>query len=347
MNTMILLYLILIIAAAQLLILCYLLIRKYKNNKRQLYVKKTYETLMPIYLEYIMASPEQDIEEIVRRDDDLAIVEKILIDYLRNVNRNEDVIRIQHLAAALLTEKYTKALRSRQWSTRMNTLSLIELFKLKIFILPLLEKLNTSNKLDEEIVQTMKTVASLQELGLINFLVKKTEIPERVLFDILVRYEVKHIDSIINMISNSHDERILRALIQVISNHHYQNGFPFVRRHLLSKDGETRLRVLQAFEEMNQMVDPSEITPFLSSTIWQERMLAVKICAKLKLNRFQPFLNQLIGDQVWWVRYYSGQAISQLQDGELLLQYIAEQHRDRYARDMAKQWMSTMMGGTM
>ncbi|MBS4197132.1 HEAT repeat domain-containing protein [Lederbergia citri] len=344
MNTTVLFYIMLIIAAAQLLIICYLIIRKYKNNRYQLYANKKYETLMPIYLEYVMASSEHDIEEMVKRNDDLAIIEKILISYLRNVNRNDDIIRIKHLAALLFTEKYRRALRSRKWSTRMNTLSLIEIFKLEAFIHPLLEKINNTNKMDEEIIQTMKTVASLQELGLIDFLVKKDGIPERVLFDILIRYEVMHIDSIIKIISNSHDERILRALIQVISSHHYQNAFPFVRQHLLSKDGETRLRVLQAFEEMHQLVDPSEIAPFLSSPIWQERMLAVKICAKCKLNRFKPMLNQLIGDQVWWVRYYAGQAISLLQDGELLLQFIAEQHPDRYARDMAKQWMSTLDG---
>lgn len=343
MGTTYLFSIILIVAALQFILIGYLVVAKLINNRRELKENETYDQLLPIYIDFLM-SEDMEMSQMAERNDDLDVVERILIDYTRNISRNEDIERVQELANLLLNKKYEYALKSRKWSARMNTLNYIEIFKMKSFGNVLLEKLINQKLDDEERKQIMKTLASLNHLEFLHEIVKYKDIPERVIGEILMRYGEKYMSEIIALASQSNHQPFIRTVIQIIGNKNAYSEFSFVEQYLLSEDAETRLRVLRAFEQMSYLVDPDKINPFLSSPIWEERMLAVKICGKLGLKRFQAALSQLIGDDVWWVRYYSGEAISRLNDGEITLQYIAEEHSDRYARDMAKQWISTTNG---
>ncbi|HEY4552031.1 MAG TPA: HEAT repeat domain-containing protein [Bacillaceae bacterium] len=328
------------IASLQGMAVVYLVTCKILANKRAGKGKAKYEEALPFFLEYFMTgdpSARLAIKELRLGHE---VSEKILMDYLKNI-RSGDMERVQELAADLLSSKYKKELDSRKWSGRINALYAIEKLKLDSCRGLLLKKLDTGKELlSEENIQTMKALASLNEQCLFDVMLEN-DMPERVLEELLMRYDLQHMEESIRMAESTDNKTFRRAVLRMIANKGLHAGFMFAEQQLQSPDSETRLRALQAYSSMNYMVDPDKISPFLTSPVWQERMYAARICGKLKLERFKPDLSRLIADRVWWVRYHAGEAISRLKDGDVVLRYLAEEHEDRFARDMARQWAAS------
>ena len=56
-----------------------------------------------------------------------------------------------------------------------------------------------------------------------------------------------------------------------------------------------------------------------------------------------PHLLRGLEDREWWVRFNSGEAISKMgPSGEKALEQAATGSTDRYARDMANQWLDEL-----
>ena len=92
------------------------------------------------------------------------------------------------------------------------------------------------------------------------------------------------------------------------------------------------LHVLQDTEELDT------VRRFLKDDRWQVRLQAAACLGRIGTEEDEPRLIEMTGDLEWWVRYRSAQALANLPSmtSERLAE-IAENHPDKYARDIIRQ----------
>ena len=125
-------------------------------------------------------------------------------------------------------------------------------------------------------------------------------------------------------------------LIRLLALAHPGATIPVVRK-LIGRVSEMEivtacLHVLQDTEELDT------VRGFLNDERWQIRLQAVACLGRIGTEEDEPQLIKMSGDSEWWVRYRSAQALGNLptMTTERLLQ-IADNHPDRYARDIIQQ----------
>jgi len=109
-----------------------------------------------------------------------------------------------------------------------------------------------------------------------------------------------------------------------------------------SQDLEIRIAACKAIGSIGYLKGLSGIIPYLEDSAWQMRAQAAK---QLGRNRFTPAIPGLLKcleDIAWWVRLNAGEALSQMgKQGEIGLKK-ALKSEDRFARDMASQWLDEL-----
>jgi hypothetical protein len=83
----------------------------------------------------------------------------------------------------------------------------------------------------------------------------------------------------------------------------------------------------------------------VEAEFWPERMMAVKAMGEIARAEYIPVLERMMRDSSWWVRTASAQGLLRYPEGPELLSKIAEHDEDRYARDMAREWLEARQYG--
>ncbi|MBI4050965.1 MAG: HEAT repeat domain-containing protein, partial [Elusimicrobia bacterium] len=108
---------------------------------------------------------------------------------------------------------------------------------------------------------------------------------------------------------------------------------------------EIRMAACKAVGSIGESSGLSVLIPYLKDSAWQMRAQTAKQFAR---NRFTPAVDSLIQcleDKIWWVRYNSGEALFQMRsEGKKALRK-ALGSQDRFARDMATQWLDELEAG--
>lgn len=320
-------------------------ITKWRSNVNEKKFALIYEQALPIYLDYLLKGKEVTFQTIVQRNDPIEIVEKILLNYVQGIQSEAAEQRIDRIVHHFLLHHYRRRLKSSSKSVQMNTLYMIRTLKINEFQDVLLDRVMRIQETNEVTIQWLKTAASLHDPLVINVLAKKHFLTINEFVRILNYYDAPHYNRMIHAAEMSSYFPFKRAVMIVLSDHQYMNGMSFIQSQLSSEDRETRITALKAIYEFSHFIEPNIILPFLSSDSWVERMHAVKICGRIKLDIFEPYLQQLIGDSSWWVRYHAGEALYQLKDGTDLLETIQKDAEDPYARDMAQFWLGKIPVG--
>ena len=112
---------------------------------------------------------------------------------------------------------------------------------------------------------------------------------------------------------------------------------------LSSSDMEIKLAAGKA---LGALGDPAGLEALLScmqDPAWAMRAQAAKQAGRNAYAPAIPHLLRGLEDREWWVRFNSGEAISKMgPSGEKALDQAATGSTDRYARDMANQWLDEL-----
>lgn len=332
---------------SQLFLLLILALRKQKLTSRELAITQEYDALTDSFSSYMMdPADERFMQEIRSSPHKIVVLERLLNGYVSVTKGSMASPIVAELSEEFLTERYAKQLKQKSWAVRMNTLYYIEDFHMKSLIPLLKEKLHKSQRLDQEMQQLIRTLASLNETETISVLAKYPDAPARLYIDVFKRLELtSQFEELEIALQDKKENKVLKyAAVSYIGMTGLTTFLPFIEKELTSSDEEMRIQALKSIFHLQYITDPSVLLPFFSSPSWQERMFAARISGKLQLSRFKEVLSELLGDPIWWVRYSSAEALTQFSDGDILLTHLSVTHPDRYARDMATQWKTSLLG---
>lgn len=332
---------------AQLVLLLGLAWRKAKMTAKEQAVTEQYEALSDAFSSYMMdSSDDRFIGEIRSNPHKIVVLERLLNNYVSVSKGSVTSPLVASLSEEFLSAHYTKQLSRNDWAIRMNTLYYIEDFHMQSLKPLLKDKLDKSVQLDQETQQLIRTLASLNDRTVIAVLARYHDAPVRLYTDVFKRLEewtrLEELDAALS--TDTQNNALKHAAISYIGIAGLMAFLPRIEYELETQEGELRLQALKAIFHLQYLTDPNVLQPFLESSVWTERMYAARIAGKLQLSRFKETLSTLLGDPVWWVRYSAAEALVQFSDGDILLSHLSAVHPDRFARDMAAQWESTLLG---
>ena len=113
-----------------------------------------------------------------------------------------------------------------------------------------------------------------------------------------------------------------------------------------SQNLEIRLAACKATGSIGDPSGLSDMVPYLEDSAWQMRAQAAK---QFGINHFTPAIPGLLKcleDKAWWVRLNAGEALSRMGENGRVALKKALKSEDRFARDMATQWLAELEATT-
>lgn len=109
-----------------------------------------------------------------------------------------------------------------------------------------------------------------------------------------------------------------------------------------SQNLEIRIAACKAIGSIGDPSGLSGIIPYMEDSAWQIRAQAAKQFGRNRFTPAIPGLLKCLEDLAWWVRLNAGEALSQMgKKGKIALKK-ALKSPDRFARDMATQWLDEL-----
>ncbi|MBB6284017.1 HEAT repeat domain-containing protein [Geobacillus subterraneus] len=314
----------------------YLVMRKWRENRRQARLRAYKEERRLPLLRYLLGEEELSFRfsSPLERE---AVLQ--LLDSFASLLKGEHVqARLRAFAEAHFQGWLRRRLASRQWSERMNALFLIEDLQMK-GMLPDIERLYRSDEVTEgEAAKILAIFAKFDYRPVVTYVLQP-------------RYELK--EFAYRIIFGHMGEQLLQqvkkrfaelpptgkyALIDMIGIRRRQEQL-FLQWLLASEEWEIRVRALKAMAEIGVPLGARQLERHLRSPHWQERLMAARLAGKCREEKLLPLLCERLSDRSFAVRSEAAAAIARLPGGRAVLRTAAQNVDDRYARDMARQWL--------
>jgi len=113
-----------------------------------------------------------------------------------------------------------------------------------------------------------------------------------------------------------------------------------------SQNLEIRLAACKAIGSIGDPSGLSGIIPYLEDSAWQMRAQAAKQFGRNSFTPAIPGLLKCLEDKAWWVRLNAGEALSRMGESGRIGLKEALKSDDRFARDMASQWLAELEATT-
>lgn len=233
-------------------------------------------------------------------------IEELFLVYLQNLSNTGMKEKIKQFSNRYLKQYYQKLLGSRKWSLKMNALYRIADFQLSSLAdeCYALEKRRLTH---EESFQLLKLYSMFNPE---NFIEKIIAIP-------LSEFEYKKL--LTGLDSETYEELQRRfhempvtcrySMIDTIGLKRDMDSIPFLEAKLENDDPEIRIRSLKAIHEIGIILHLDKYVPFVSSNIWQERLMTAKLLQNVSLKDSLPYLKKLLEDESWQVRSQVARAL--------------------------------------
>lgn len=272
-------------------------------------------------------------------------MEEALLNRLAISSSQSERERVYALAEDYFADEYDLLLGSRRWSERMNTLLHIEKFRIQSCKPKLLERLRSLGRgqaSDDERFLLVRTLASLhQPEALEELRASSDRFSELQLMQVLRPVKGELQDRLVNEFGTL-PARIAYALLDTLrlANIRTEEVLQLFERCLLSDDAEMRVRALKALANFGYMTREAAdlLEPRMregSTATWPERLMQVRLAGAARDDRFIPHLERMMADPSYEVRREAAASLSKYRDGTERMRRIAEEHPDRFAREMA------------
>ncbi|WP_339164890.1 HEAT repeat domain-containing protein [Siminovitchia sp. FSL W7-1587] len=268
-----------------------------RERKKAAYIKEHQDA----WYHYVRGSGPFPESLMPRNTYELYGVEQIFLSYIKNVSDPLIREKIKLFSNESMKDHYGKLLANRKWSIRMNALYRVVDFHIDSLIDHCISMEKKKLSPDEQF-QLLK-IYSLFKPDL--FLKKFLEKPP-----LFSEYECKKLfktadDSVLKqLIKNFHQlsSTCKYAFINTLGMKREIGTVPFLESLLKEEDAEIRIRSLKAIHEIGTLHQIEKYTPFISSEIWEERLMAAKVLGNLPLRDSVPYLETLLADEAWRVR---------------------------------------------
>ncbi|MDO3411380.1 hypothetical protein QWJ34_16560 [Saccharibacillus sp. CPCC 101409] len=330
------------------LVLFYLVNRKVRRGNRRKRIREAADRLnagdspLSVYLGSGERSRRLDVSGGPLRREAL---ETTLLERLAVSASETERERIFRFAAVQFAEEYDRLLHARRWSDRMNALLHVEQFRMAALedsIVRRLGELGAETESDDERFLLIRTLSSLQLDVSLDYLDTAAErFSELQLMQILRPMRGGLLDRLIRE-TDTLPRRIARCLIDTLrlENIRTNEVLELLERSMRSDDPEMRIRALKALANFGYLTP--EASERLESRMaegeavaWPERLMHARLAGVVREERFEPHLERMIADSSYEVRREAAASLSKYRDGHERMRRIADEHPDRFARDIA------------
>ncbi|KAA0548138.1 HEAT repeat domain-containing protein [Bacillus sp. BGMRC 2118] len=334
-----LLFIILFFLVWLFILFIYLTTRKALENSRHRKIEHYKEKYREVLFQYLYKGQKS---KLLMPDNTIkyAALEELLSDFA-NVTQGGDLQqRMTTYAEKYFWEEYTKKLSHRRWSVRMNVLYNIEAFQMIKFRDKLGEIFENKRKISEpEEIQLIKLLTKFDHPKLYEYIISSSRIyPDfiyRMLFsemsETTFNYFLTKFQDLPNFIKNT--------IIDVLGIQNRLEYGEFLTKQLKQPDDELRIRTLKALAHILYPIPITEIEKHSNSSLFEERIMTLKICAAVRRNEYIPLLISKMSDPIFAVRKQAGYSISRYPNANEIFQEILDTSDDAFAKDMAKEWL--------
>lgn len=342
-----------------LMIYVYLVFRKYRKilfeNRKKAWLEKNIEEFQ-MYL----VRGEKASSIISRRcrpieSYQFEALEDFLSDYRSNFKTEPGFNPMETFIEQYFVPRYRKRLFHSKWSIRMNTLYFIELFHIEMLQDDLLRLLESKKCSPEERYQIYLLLADFKYAYLLDLFKSSKGLPPFLLIEMMSRLiNFDNFESYVQNFRNLPYEWQLSILdvfrdknLRSLKLHELLEGL------LRANDRELRVRAAKTIASLGYISSPDVIIRILDDSFqreeWQnpqsigEKMMLARLMGSIRDERFLPYLERFISDKGYIVRSEAARAIRKYKNGKEILLSIAAAHPDKYARNIATEWLERSM----
>lgn len=329
----------LFLLAALLAIFGYLVVRKLWENAKRARIDGMKETYRQAVYGYLLSGSETRLIQPGRGSWKEEALEELLLQCATLFSGDDTTDRIRAFAEKYLSGRYRKLLKGRRWSLRVNSLYRVERFDLRMMAPELRAMAEVSRTTPEEFTLIYKLLAWWGEPDVIGRIAGHRQIfpdfQRRLILSQmpppLFLEAIRRLDEL--------PEAWRYTAVDVIGIRRHAEYRAELDRLAESADVEMRIRALKALSQFD-LVPPKEkyLTHALSDS-WQERMMAAKLYGTIRDGMYAESLRTLLADAVWFVRSQAAQSLLSYANGSEELREIAATSEDKYAREMAAEWL--------
>jgi len=335
-------FLVAVIAALMAILLLftlYLIIQRERENifkhKQKIYL----EQFTRLWHDYLFDKRPLPLELVPQNRADVEAIEIIFSSYLKNISSSEIRQKIKEFSNLYLKQFYKQDLTSKRWGIRMNALYRIADFGID----ELFESCRSFEKKSnsrEEYFQLLKIYSLfepdlfIEKLGQLQDHYSESEYRRLLVLleeDVFIRFFEDF---------KSWSANIQYALIDTAAvrrNAQYVNK---LKQFLADGDSEIRIRALKGIYEIGIIDEIDIYVPFVTSPVWEERLMVSKIFKHSSLANTYTYLEKLLQDENWWVRSQTAATIADDRQGSAKLKQFIQEAEDEYAVEMAKETLT-------
>lgn len=337
----------------------YLVFRKFRKNLYEKRKKEWLEKNREEFQRYLVGEIEASAM-ISRRcrpveSYQFEAFEDFLSDFRSNIKTDSGFNPMDNFIKQYFIPRYRKRLFHSSWSIRMNTLYFIDLFKIKTMEDDVLRLLEDKKCSPEERYQIYLLLADFN-YGKLHDLFKTSKgIPPFLLIEMTSR--LINADNLETYVDNFRDFPFewQLCILDVFRDKNLRS----IKLHELledllhANDREMRVRAAKTIASLGYVSSPDIIIRLMDDNLqkeeWQnqksigEKMMLARLMGSIRDDRFLLYLKQLICDKGYMVRSEAAKAIRKYKNGKESLLSIIAAHPDKYARNIAQEWLERDM----
>lgn len=276
----------------------------------------------------------------IQEEEELEAVSAVLYHYHLKPLQTEERKRLEALAEILLVQPLTKELKSSVPARRLDALQQIEYYRIHA-LLPTVSTLHHMHELTmgEEKLR-FNIWASLNEISVAER-IRQTTVH-------LSNFEWLTILSKLNESSRTqlmqhietYDETELILLLDAITFYSWSQ-YPEVIEYAFTYPihSELFLRGIKAATETKFVISSDIVLRSLQAENWETRFLMLRYVHSGPYMDFFPFVRDRLRDSVFLVRKEAAVALHDTEEGRAILTEVKETSDDRFAREIAKEWL--------
>ncbi|HZG70553.1 MAG TPA: HEAT repeat domain-containing protein [Chondromyces sp.] len=347
----VILYIIAVICLCMLVVLMTMYIALYRakvKNQKKKRQKQEWIRQHKALIDNLLETGEIHQDIIPKTVFDFEVLEEELV---RRIKKDDTLLKwIHSFIRMYFLDHYRKRLRHSKPSVRVNSLFYIEYFQLVELQEEVLSLLKKKQLLKQEKYQIYMTLASFSYRGMLDILLSGKEnlpvfVRRRILETVLNestiplvigefhRYPLAIRESILDVLREKHVRSaeflsLLEELLQdsaIMSESHHM---------------ELRVRIWKALAAFGYFPNIDFILHAIPNAKREpERIMLARVMGSIRQEEFIPFLEEMLADSSYLVRNEAAHSISKYRNGINHLRRVVTFHPDRFARDIAAEWL--------
>jgi hypothetical protein len=278
-------------------------------------------------------------------------IEDYFVDYVSNFRIESGLNPVKSFVEQYFVPRYRKRLLHSKWSDRMNTLYFIDLFGIRMMQDDLLQLLQSKKCSPEERYQIYLLLADFAYPRLQDLMKKAKKLPPFLLNEMLNRLILpdKFESYIENFFEFPYEWQLSILDVLRAKNLRSLKLQELLEELMTAEDREIRVRAAKTIAGLEYISSTDIIIRILEVNLhkeeWQdpqsmiEKMMLARLMGNIRDERFLPYLKLFISDFGYLVRSEAARSLRKYKKGRDILLAIAAAHPDRYARNIAQEWL--------